>query len=118
MRAPATAAEKEICADPELATNDVRLNHAWEALLPRLDAATRKWLTADQREWVKVQTQHYPNGLHPPPAKLSYFVHWTGAARDSLAELQRNRIALLEGFSTRSGAASKATGSATTRSSR
>ena len=31
-------------------------------------------------------------------AKLSYFAHWTAAARDSLAQLQRIRIAMLEGF--------------------
>jgi uncharacterized protein YecT (DUF1311 family) len=94
----ATAAEEEICADSELAANDVHLNHAWNELLPRLDATTRRWLIEDQRGWVKTQAQRYPGQLHPASAKLSYFAHWTAAARDSLAQLQRERIAMLEGF--------------------
>lgn len=72
---PATATEEEICADPELAANDVRLNHAWKDLQPRLDAVTRKLLTEDQRNWVKTQAMHYLGDLHPPQAKLSYFAH-------------------------------------------
>lgn len=95
---PATASEEEICADPELADNDQRLNRAWKALLPRLDAVTRKWLIEDQRNWLKTQSLRYPNALHPAQAKQSYFAHYTAAARDSLAQLQRERIALLEGF--------------------
>jgi uncharacterized protein YecT (DUF1311 family) len=50
---PETATEEEICADPELADNDQRLNRAWKALLPRLDDVTRRALTEDQRHWVK-----------------------------------------------------------------
>lgn len=95
---PATASDEEICADPELAATDVRLNRAWKALLPRLDAATRRLLTEDQRAWVKTQAQRYPGALHPAFAKQSYFVHWTGVARDNLAQIQLERIALLEGF--------------------
>lgn len=48
---PDTATEEEICADPDLADNDQRLNRAWKALLPRLDDATRRALTEDQRNW-------------------------------------------------------------------
>lgn len=95
---PGTASEEEICADPELAANDARLNRAWKELLPRLDATTRRLLTEDQRGWVKAQGQRYLSELHPPMAKQSYFVHWTGVARDNLAQIQRERIALLEGF--------------------
>ncbi|MFX5793671.1 hypothetical protein ABTD98_21610, partial [Acinetobacter baumannii] len=36
---PETATDEEICADPELAENDQRLNRAGKALLPRLDEA-------------------------------------------------------------------------------
>jgi uncharacterized protein YecT (DUF1311 family) len=39
---PETASDEEICADPDLADNDQRLNRAWKALLPRLDKATRQ----------------------------------------------------------------------------
>ncbi len=95
---PATASEEEICADPDLATNDVRLNRAWRRLLPRLDAATRRLLTEDQRAWVKTQAERYPDDLHPDWAKRTYFVHWTALARDRLARLQRKRIAMLDGF--------------------
>lgn len=34
---PFSASDEEICADPELAAKDVRLNQAWKALQPRLD---------------------------------------------------------------------------------
>ncbi len=54
---PGTASDEEICADPELAANDVRLDRASEALLPRLDGVTRRWLTEDQCLWVKTQAQ-------------------------------------------------------------
>ena len=55
---PATESDEEICADPDLAANDVRLNNAWKRLLPRLDAATRRLLTEDQRAWAKSQPEH------------------------------------------------------------
>ena len=52
---PETASDEEICADPDLADNDQRLNKAWKALLPRLDDMTRRALTEDQRGWVHAQ---------------------------------------------------------------
>src|SRR5689334_7155987 len=57
---PEAATDEEICADPDLADNDRKLNRAWKALLPRLDEATRRSLGEDQRNWVKSQTWQYP----------------------------------------------------------
>jgi uncharacterized protein YecT (DUF1311 family) len=95
---PDTASDEETCADPNLAENDQRLNRAWKALLPRLDDATRRALLEDQRHWVRVQAYEYPESLHPDWAKRTSFMHYTGDARDKLDHLQRERIALLEGF--------------------
>jgi uncharacterized protein YecT (DUF1311 family) len=95
---PATASDEEICADPDLAENDQRLNHAWKALLPRLDPTTRRALIEDQRGYVGAQSNQYPQSLHPFWAKQSPFVQFTGYARYELNGLQRERIALLEGF--------------------
>jgi uncharacterized protein YecT (DUF1311 family) len=95
---PGTATEEEICADPELAENDVRLNRAWKTLSPRLDDTTRRALTEDQRNWVKAQIWQYPEQLHPAWAKRTYFMHHTVDGRQQLKSLQRERLALLEGF--------------------
>lgn len=93
-----TATEEEICADPDLADNDQRLNRAWKALLPRLDDLTRRALTEDQRHWVKAQAAQFPQFLHPAWEKRTSQMHYTTDARDHLNGLQRERIALLEGF--------------------
>jgi uncharacterized protein YecT (DUF1311 family) len=98
-----TASEEEICADPDLADNDQRLNRAWKTLQPRLDDATRRALTEDQREWVGAQAMQYPEFLHPAWEKRTSFVHFTTDARDKLDRLQRERIALLEGFDDKRG---------------
>jgi uncharacterized protein YecT (DUF1311 family) len=95
---PETASDEEICADPDLADNDQRLNRAWKALLPRLDEATRRALTEDQRGWVHAQAYQYPEFLHPAWEKLISSMHFTADARDRLDQLQRERIALIEGF--------------------
>jgi uncharacterized protein YecT (DUF1311 family) len=95
---PETATDEEICADPDLAANDQRLNRAWKALLPRLDDATRRALTDDQRHWVSAQTLQYPEFLHPAWEKRTSAMHYTVFGRDRLNSLQRERIALLEGF--------------------
>ncbi|QOZ47471.1 hypothetical protein XH89_31270 [Bradyrhizobium sp. CCBAU 53340] len=95
---PETATDEEICADPDLAANDQRLNRAWKALLPRLDDATRRALTDDQRHWVSSQTLQYPEFLHPAWEKQTSAMHYTVSGRDHLNSLQRERIALLEGF--------------------
>ena len=95
---PGTASEEEICADPDMAENDQKLNRAWKALLPRLDEATRRALTEDQRNWVKSQTNQYPQFLHPAWEKQTSQMHYTADARDKLERLQRERIALIEGF--------------------
>lgn len=95
---PATESDEEICADPGLAANDVKLNEAWKRLLPRLDAATRRLLTDDQRAWAKSQPERYLSMLHPAWAKQTNFVHWTALAHGNLAQLQRERIAMLEGY--------------------
>jgi uncharacterized protein YecT (DUF1311 family) len=101
---PESATDEEICADAELAENDQKLNRAWKALLPRLDEATRRTLAEDQRNWVKSQIQQYPQFLHPAWEKTTSFVHFTVDARDKLDRLQRERIALLDGFDeTRTG---------------
>ncbi|MBR1228764.1 DUF1311 domain-containing protein [Bradyrhizobium sp. AUGA SZCCT0176] len=103
---PGTASEEEICADPDMAENDQKLNRAGKALLPRLDEATRRALTEDQRSWVKSQTNQYPQFLHPAWEKQTSQMHYTADARDKLERLQRERIALIEGFDdTRSGLA-------------
>ncbi len=96
-----TASEEEICADPDLADNDHRLNRAWKTLLPRLDEPTRRALTEDQRNWVGSQTTQYPEFLHPAWEKRTSFVHYTTEARDKLDRLQRERIALLDRFDDR-----------------
>jgi len=93
-----SATDEEICADPDLAENDQKLNRAWKALLPRLDEATRRTLTEDQRNWVKTQVWQYPEYLHPAWNKTTYFMHFTSDARDRLDRLQKERIALLDGF--------------------
>ncbi|MGN1285519.1 MAG: lysozyme inhibitor LprI family protein [Bradyrhizobium sp.] len=95
---PETATDEEICADPDLADNDQRLNRAWKALQPRLDEATRRALIDDQRNWVKSQTEQFPEFLHPAWNKQSSQVHFTVDARDHVDGLQRERLALLEGF--------------------
>jgi len=95
---PITETDEEICADPDLAMQDVRLNRAWKALLPRLDDATRRALTEDQRQWLRQQTGLYPNAIHPGGDKMTYDLHHIGYARFKLTKLQRERIALLEGF--------------------
>jgi uncharacterized protein YecT (DUF1311 family) len=58
---PDTASDEEICADPDMAANDQKLNRAWKALLPRLDETTRRALIDDQHKWVKAQTNQYRN---------------------------------------------------------
>jgi len=95
---PETATDEEICADPDLAANDQRLNRAWKALLPRLDDATRRALMDDQRHWVSAQALQYPEFLHPAWEKQTSAMHYTVFGRDRLSSLQRERIALLEGF--------------------
>jgi uncharacterized protein YecT (DUF1311 family) len=95
---PDTASDEEICADPDLAENDQRLNRARKALLPRLDDATRRALTEDQRNWINAQTSQYRESLHPGRDKTSWFMHFTVDARHEFDRLQRERIALLEGF--------------------
>ena len=95
---PETATDEEICSDPDLADNDRRLNRAWKALLPRLDDATRRALMEDQRGWVHAQAWQYPEFLHPGWEKLTSFMHASTDGREKLDKLQRERIALLEGF--------------------
>ena len=73
---PATASDEEICADPDLADNDQRLNRAWKTLLPRLDEVTRRALTEDQRGWLHAQATQYPEFLHPAWEKLTSFMHF------------------------------------------
>jgi hypothetical protein len=95
---PETASDEEICADPDLADNDQRLNKAWKALLPRLDEVTRHALMEDQRAWLHAQAWQYPEFLHPGWEKLTSFMHYTANGRAKLDQLQRERIALFEGF--------------------
>lgn len=95
---PYSASDEEICGDPELAAIDIRLNRAWKSLLPRLDDTTRRALAEDQRNWIKAQASQYPEHLHPAWAKRTYFMHHTVDGRDQLRMLQRERLALLEGF--------------------
>lgn len=103
---PITESDEEICADPDLAAGDARLNRAWKALLPRLDEATRRALIEDQRHWVREQAGVFPYNLHPGADKTTYELHHVGDARETLDRLQRERIALLEGFDeTRKGLA-------------
>jgi uncharacterized protein YecT (DUF1311 family) len=95
---PATASDEEICADPDLAENDLKLNRAWKALLPRLDPTTRRALIEDQRGYVRAQANQYPEFLHPAWNKQHSNMHWTAGARNDLYRLQLERIALLDGF--------------------
>jgi len=95
---PNTESDEEICADPDLALQDVRLNRAWKALLPRLDETTRHALAEDQRNWVREQAGIYPYAIHPGGDKTTYDLHHVGYARLDVDKLQRERIALLEGF--------------------
>jgi len=95
---PDKASDEEICADPDMAANDQKLNRAWKALLPRLDDITRRALMDDQRNWVKAQANQYPQYLHPAWNKTTSQMHFTADARDKLERLQRERIALIDGF--------------------
>jgi uncharacterized protein YecT (DUF1311 family) len=95
---PVTATAEEICADPELAENDVRLNKAWARLLPRLDDVSRRALVLDQRGYVGSQSSQFPQFLNPAWKKQRGHMNFTGDARDKLRRLQRERIAVLEGF--------------------
>ncbi len=95
---PSTATDEEICADPALADNDRRLNRAWKALLPRLDPTTRRALIEDQRGYVHAQAAQHIEFLHPAWNKTSYEIHFTENARYEVDRMQRERIALLEGF--------------------
>jgi uncharacterized protein YecT (DUF1311 family) len=95
---PETASDEETCSDPDLADNDQRLNRAWKVLLPRLDETTRHALMEDQRNWVKAQANQYPQFLHPAWDKITYVMHSTTDARLFLNKMQRERIALLDGF--------------------
>jgi uncharacterized protein YecT (DUF1311 family) len=95
---PFSASDEEICADPDLAAGDVRLNRAWKALLPLLDEAMRRPLMDDQRHWIRAQGDLYTEFLHPAWNKTTPFMHFTSNARFELDSLQRERIALLEGF--------------------
>lgn len=95
---PSTVADEEVCADPELAANDVRMSQAWTRLLPRLDGATLAHFKQDQLDYVRSQARQYVHFLHPAWDKQYSYVHQTGFGRDKLAQLQRERIALLEGF--------------------
>ncbi len=95
---PVTESDEETCADPDLAAQDLRLNRAWKALLPRLDDATRRALTDDQRQWLREQAGIYPYSIHPAGDKMTYDLHHVSYARSALDRLQRERIALLEGF--------------------
>jgi uncharacterized protein YecT (DUF1311 family) len=100
---PDTASDEEICADPDMAANDQKLNRAWKALLPRLDDTTRRALIEDQRNWVKAQANQYPQDLHPARNKQSSQMHFTADARNGLERLQRERIALIDGFDDKRG---------------
>jgi hypothetical protein len=96
---PESASEEEICADPDLAENDQKLNRAWKALLPQLDETTRRMLAEDQRNWVvKSQALQYPEFLHPGWEKQTSQIHHTNYGRDRLLRLQLERIALIDGF--------------------
>lgn len=95
---PETATDEEICSDPDLAENDQRLNRAWKTLLPRLDDPTRRALMLDQRNWVHAQAEEFPEFLHPAWDKRNSEMHSTADARAHVDALQRERIALLEGF--------------------
>ncbi|KRR20822.1 hypothetical protein CQ14_26360 [Bradyrhizobium lablabi] len=98
---PDTATKEEICADPDLADNDQRLDRAWKALLPRLDDVTKRALMEDQRNWLRTQAAQFPQFLHPAWEKQTSQMHFTTDARDHVNGLQRERIALLEGFDDR-----------------
>ncbi|MGY4572778.1 hypothetical protein [Bradyrhizobium sp. USDA 3256] len=52
---------------------------------------------------MKSQTQQYPEFLHPAWNKQSSQVHFTVDARDHVDGLQRERLALLEGFDDKRG---------------
>jgi uncharacterized protein YecT (DUF1311 family) len=95
---PDSPVEEEICADPELADNDQRLNLAWKALLPRLEETTRRALVEDQRLWVREQADQFAYSLHPAREKLYADLHHTLGVRTDVGKLQRERIAMLEGF--------------------
>jgi hypothetical protein len=95
---PDSPVEEEICADPELADNDQRLNRAWKALLPRLDETMRHALVDDQRLWVREQSGQFLDSFHPGREKFHSQLHHTQRIRTDVGKLQRERIALFEGF--------------------
>jgi len=96
--APQYPTEEEICADPELASADQDLNRAWKALLSQLDPETRRHMIEDQRSYVSAQARQFEQFLYPSWEKAFEGEPFTTEARESVRSLQRERIALLEGF--------------------
>ena len=50
------------------------------------------------RDWIKAQAGQYPEWLHPAWEKTTSFMHFTSTARSKMNAMQRERVALLEGF--------------------
>ncbi len=95
---PSSATDEEICADPELAEADLRMNRAWKGTAEKLDKAAFAALKDDQRAYLEGLSSFYLYHLHPYWNKQTYYLFFVDDARDAVLKLMRERIAVLEGL--------------------
>jgi uncharacterized protein len=91
----ANSDEEEICADPELATRDIRMARLYAETLRRLEPRLAAELRTDQRGWAKDNPTAYDASLHPASAKDTSTLHHTDDARDELRLRLDERLAML-----------------------
>jgi uncharacterized protein len=91
----ANSDEEEICADPELATRDIRMARLYAETLRRLEPRLAADVRTDQRGWAKDNPTAYDASLHPASAKDTSTLHHTDDARDELRLRLDERLAML-----------------------
>jgi uncharacterized protein len=87
---------EEICADPELAEQDVGLAKAFKDALDDLKPETARHLRADQRAFVLSNADGFDAYFMQAWDKRASYVHHTDDARGELDTRQKERIAMLE----------------------
>ena len=95
---PSTATDEEVCADPELAEADLRLNRAWKAKFDTFKGTAQSALKGDQRAFVRALGASYVYHLHPYWDKQEADRYHLDSARRALLGVLRERIAFLEGL--------------------
>jgi uncharacterized protein len=87
---------EEICADPELAEQDVELAKTYKDALDELKPETATHLRADQRAFVQSNADAFDAYFMQAWDKRGSYVHHTDDARGELDTRQKERIAMLE----------------------